>query len=137
SRLMAGVPAQARERADELRREIAYHDHRYYVLDDPLIGDDAYDALLDELRAREEPHPELRTLDERTQRVGGRRLDRCADVRHRGTRLAPGNARGGEELVAWERRVRHRLRELDGGPGVLRFVTEQKIDGIAISLLYE
>ncbi|HEY8465592.1 MAG TPA: hypothetical protein VIL04_02185, partial [Solirubrobacterales bacterium] len=55
------------ERVAELRREIAYHDHRYYVLDDPVIGDDEYDALLNELRELEEQHPELRTPDSPTQ----------------------------------------------------------------------
>ena len=62
-------------RAAELRREIAHHDHRYYVLDDPEIGDDEYDALLDELRELERRHPELRTPDSPTQRVGGRPLE--------------------------------------------------------------
>jgi len=56
------------KRAEELRREIARHDHRYYVLDDPEIGDDEYDALLDELRALEEEHADLRTPDSPTQR---------------------------------------------------------------------
>ena len=59
------------ERAAELREQLAYHGHRYYVLDDPEIGDDAYDALLDELRAIEREHPELVTPDSPTQRVGG------------------------------------------------------------------
>ena len=58
-------------RAKELREQLAYHGHRYYVLDDPEIGDDAYDALLDELRALERAHPELVTPDSPTQRVGG------------------------------------------------------------------
>ena len=57
--------------AAELRAQLAYHGHRYYALDDPEIGDDAYDALLDELRAIERDHPELLTPDSPTQRVGG------------------------------------------------------------------
>jgi DNA ligase (NAD+) len=63
-------------RAAELREEIAAHDHAYYVLDDPRIGDDAYDALLDELREIEAADPELRTPDSPTQRVGGTPLSR-------------------------------------------------------------
>jgi NAD-dependent DNA ligase len=64
------------ERAGDLRRTIAYHDHRYYVLDEPEIGDDEYDALLDELRAIESSHPDLVTGDSPTQRVGGTALSK-------------------------------------------------------------
>jgi DNA ligase (NAD+) len=127
------------KRADELRREIAHHDHRYYVLDDPEIGDDAYDALLDELRGLEEEHPELRTADSPTQRVGGgmRPLDKFEPARHAEPMLSLANARSAEEFRAWENRLHNRLRQLDIEPGELRFVSEPKIDGLAISLTYE
>jgi DNA ligase (NAD+) len=127
------------KRADELRREIAHHDHRYYVLDDPEIGDDAYDALLDELRALEEEHPELRTPDSPTQRVAGgmRPLDKFEPARHAEPMLSLANARSDEEFRAWENRLHNRLRQLDIEPGELRFVSEPKIDGLAISLTYE
>jgi DNA ligase (NAD+) len=127
------------ERADELRREIAHHDHRYYVLDDPEIGDDAYDALLDELRELEEEHPELRTQDSPTQRVAGgmRPLDKFEPARHTEPMLSLANARSAEEFRAWENRLHNRLRQLDIEPGELRFVSEPKIDGLAISLTYE
>ena len=125
------------KRVEELRREIAHHDHRYYVLDDPEIGDDAYDALLDELRELEEHHPELRTPDSPTQRVVGRPLDKFEQVRHREPMLSLANARGPDEFRAWETRLHNRLRQLDIRPGELRFVSEPKIDGLAISLTYE
>ncbi|HYX78217.1 MAG TPA: NAD-dependent DNA ligase LigA [Solirubrobacterales bacterium] len=125
------------KRVEELRREIAYHDHRYYVLDDPEIGDDAYDALLDELRELEGRHPELRTPDSPTQRVGGRPLEKFEQVRHREPMLSLANARGPDEFRAWETRLHNRLRQLDIRPGELRFVSEPKIDGLAISLTYE
>jgi DNA ligase (NAD+) len=125
------------KRVEELRREISYHDHRYYVLDDPVIGDDAYDALLDELRELEERHPELRTPDSPTQRVGGRPLEKFEQVRHREPMLSLANARGPEEFRAWETRLHNRLRQLDIRPGELRFLSEPKIDGLAISLTYE
>ncbi len=125
------------KRAEKLRRQIAHHDHRYYVLDDPEIGDDAYDALLDELRALEEEYPELRSPDSPTQRVGGQPLDKFEQVRHGEPMLSLANARGPEEFRAWENRLHNRLRQLDIQPGELRFVSEPKIDGIAISLLYE
>ena len=68
------------DRADELKRQLAYHNHRYYVLDDPEIGDDAYDALLDELRAIEREHPELVTPDSPTQRVGAEPVSQLEKV---------------------------------------------------------
>jgi DNA ligase (NAD+) len=85
------APAPA-DRAAELREQLVYHGHRYYVLDDPVIGDDEYDALLDELRAIETEHPELLTPDSPTQRVGGQPLDRLDKVRHLQPMLSLANA---------------------------------------------
>jgi DNA ligase (NAD+) len=130
-------PKSPGKRAEELRRQIAAHDHRYYVLDDPEIGDDEYDALLDELRALEAEHPELRSPDSPTQRVGGEPVEGFEQVRHLEPMLSLSNARSAEEFRAWETRLHNRLRQLDIRPGELRFVSEPKIDGIAISLLYE
>jgi DNA ligase (NAD+) len=128
---------EARKRAEELRAQIAEHDHRYYVLDDPVVGDDVYDALIAELRAIEEEHPKLVVPESPTQRVGGRPSEKFEQVRHLEPMLSLGNARGEEEFRAWEQRLHNRLRSLDIAPGELRFVSEPKIDGIAISLLYE
>jgi DNA ligase (NAD+) len=130
-------PADPGKRAEELRRQIAHHDERYYVHDDPEIGDDAYDALVEELRALEEEHPELRTPDSPTQRVGGRPLEKFEQVRHGEPMYSLANARSPEEFRAWETRLHNRLRQLDIEPGQLRFVSEPKIDGVAISLTYE
>src|SRR5215208_4830627 len=74
--------AEVAERADELKRQLAHHNHRYYVLDDPEVGDDVYDALLDELRAIERDHPELVTPDSPTQRVGAEPVSRLEKVTH-------------------------------------------------------
>ena len=123
-------------RVEELRREIAHHDRRYYELDDPEIGDDQYDALMRELRELEAAHPDLITPDSPTQRVGGRPLDRFEQVRHADPMLSLANARGAEEFRAWEARLHNRLRSLDIEPEELRFVSEPKIDGLAISLTY-
>jgi DNA ligase (NAD+) len=128
--------ASAARRADELRAEIARHDHRYYVLDDPEVGDDVYDALMRELREIEEANPDLVTPDSPTQRVGGRPGDRFEQVRHAEPMLSLGNARGADEFRAWEKRLHNRLRSLDIEPKALRFVSEPKIDGLAISLTY-
>jgi DNA ligase (NAD+) len=129
----------AGKRAAELRTEIAGHDRRYYELDDPTIGDDAYDALLEELREIEAAHPELLTADSPTQRVAGgtRPSDRFDQVRHIEPMLSLGNARGADEFRAWEQRLLNRMKRLDIEPGEVGFVAEPKIDGIAISLLYE
>jgi DNA ligase (NAD+) len=127
----------AGDRATELRRVISHHNQRYYVLDDPEISDEEYDALFDELRRLEEEHPELRTPDSPTQRVGARPLDKFEQVRHHEPMLSLGTARSPEEFRAWENRLHNRLRQLDIEPRELRFVSEPKIDGLAISLTYE
>jgi DNA ligase (NAD+) len=127
----------AEKRAEELRRELAYHNHRYYVLDDPVIDDDEYDALLDELRAIEAEHPELKTPDSPTQRVGAPPLDRFEQVEHAEPMLSLGNARNEEELRAWETRIRNHLKRLDISAAEFSYTTEPKIDGLAISLTYE
>jgi DNA ligase (NAD+) len=125
------------ERAAELREQIRRADREYYELDDPTLGDDEYDDLMRELRALEEADPSLVTPDSPTQRVAGRATDRFPQVRHVEPMLSLGNARGADEFRAWEVRLMNRLKRLDISPSELRFVSEPKIDGIAISLLYE
>ena len=93
----------------ELRRLVEYHSHRYYVLDDPVIGDDEYDALFDELRALEAAHPELLMPDSPTQRVGGTPVGRLEKVAHLEPMLSLSNARSQEELRAWVERMRNHL----------------------------
>ena len=124
-------------RADELRRELEHHGHRYYVLDDPEISDPDYDALLNELRDIEAEHPELRTADSPTQRVGGQPLDKFEEVPHLQPMLSLSNARNEEELAAWVVRSERYLARQGVEMGDVRFVTEPKIDGLAISLVYE
>jgi len=125
------------ERAEELRRELAEHNRRYYVLDDPAIDDDAYDALLDELRAIEAENSELRTPDSPTQRVGAPPLERFEQVEHAEQMLSLANARNEEELRAWETRIRNHLKRLDISAAEFSYTSEPKIDGLAISLTYE
>ena len=124
------------ERAAELRRTLEHHAYRYYTLDDPEIGDDAYDALLDELRAIEAEHPELLTPDSPTQRTGGTPVSSLRKVRHLEPMLSLSNARSEEELRAWVARMRaHLAREGIEAPS-FQYVVEPKIDGLAISLIY-
>jgi DNA ligase (NAD+) len=131
------VSTSPAERAAELRRQIEHHNRLYYQLDEPEIGDDEYDALIDELRRIEAEHPELATTESPTQRVGGSPLQRFEPVRHEQPMLSLANARSEEELRAWlERTERYIEREGIERGGDICFVTEPKIDGLAISLLY-
>jgi DNA ligase (NAD+) len=125
------VPKKASDRAEQLRRELEHHNYRYYALDDPEIPDAAYDKLFRELQALEEAHPDLRTQDSPTQRVGAVPLPEFAEVRHRTPMLSLGNAFEEEEVRAFDRRVREAL----GAEGV-EYAVEPKFDGLAISLAY-
>jgi len=118
-------------RVAELRRLIDHHSHRYYDLDDPELSDSEFDALARELRSIEEAHPNLVTADSPTQKVGGSVSTAFSPVRHRMPMMSLDNAFSFEELVAWGKRME---RYIDGD---VDFVCELKIDGIAISLLYE
>src|SRR5205807_5036380 len=130
---MAASPAK---RAAELRRALEYHNYRYYALDDPEIGDDRYDALLDELRSIEEQHPELITPDSPTQRVGSEPVSELEKVRHPQQMLSLANARSADELKAWIQRMRNFLAREGITDPDFQYVVEPKIDGLAISLIY-
>ena len=127
----------AAARAEELRRQLEFHGHRYYVLDDPEISDPDYDALLNELRDLEADNEELRTPDSPTQRIGGQPLDKFREMPHLQPMLSLANARNEEELAAWVVRSERYLARQGVEMGDVHFVTEPKIDGLAISLVYE
>ena len=122
------------ERIAELRSQLEYHGRRYYVLDDPEIGDDAYDALLDELRGLEAEHPELLTPDSPTQRVGGTPISKLEKVTHPQPMLSLANVRSADELRAWIARMRSHLAREGIEDAAFTYVAEPKIDGLAISL---
>ncbi|HTU29192.1 MAG TPA: NAD-dependent DNA ligase LigA [Solirubrobacteraceae bacterium] len=128
--------SEAAARAAELRGQLEHHGYRYYVLDDPELGDDAYDALLDELRDIEAAHPELVTPDSPTQRVGGEPVSDLVKVRHPVAMLSLANVRSAEELTAWIQRMRNHLARESIEDPQFEFVAEPKIDGLAMSLLY-
>src|SRR5215469_13713175 len=130
------MPQQQLQRARELRAALDYHAHRYYVLDDPEIADDAYDAMLDELRELERRYPQLITPDSPTQRIGGEPVDRLQKVRHLEPMLSLGNVRSEAELRAWIERMRNHLAREGITSPRFEFVVEPKIDGLAISLVY-
>src|SRR5438067_148706 len=128
----AETKADVREEAAHLRRELERHNHRYYVLDDPEISDAEYDALFRRLQALEEAHPELRTPDSPTQRVGAAPATEFATVRHRQPMLSLQNVTTPEEMAAFDERVRKFL-----GRERIEYVAEPKIDGVAVELVYE
>jgi len=129
-------PKQVTKRAAQLRDELNEHGYRYYVLDDPTITDDKYDALIDELRAIEAEHPELLTPDSPTQRTGGPPVSTLDKVTHRLPMLSLANARSEEELRAWIARMRNHLAREGIEDPEFQYVAEPKIDGLAISLIY-
>ncbi len=131
------MKADPAARATELREQIRHHNARYYQHDDPEIGDDEYDALLDELRAIEREHPELLTPDSPTQVVGAEPVSRLEKVEHPAAMLSLANARSEEELRAWVARMRNHLSREGIEDPVFEFVAEPKIDGLAMSLIYE
>jgi DNA ligase (NAD+) len=122
-----------RERIEALRERVRYHNRRYYIEDAPEISDAEYDTLYTELQTLEGEHPELVTPDSPTQRIGGEPLEGFEEIRHTVPMLSLANARKTEDLREWDARLRRLLGE-DETP---RYVTELKIDGLAVSLRYE
>jgi DNA ligase (NAD+) len=125
-----------RKKLESLREEIRYHNYRYHTLDDIEIPDAEYDRLMRELQALEEKYPELVTPDSPTQRVGAEPSDALETVRHRVPMLSLENAFAEEELREFHKRVAEKLEFEDGAPNLL-YSAEPKLDGAAVSLLYE
>jgi DNA ligase (NAD+) len=120
------------ERVEKLRKQINYHNYRYYVLDSPEISDAQYDELMRELISIEEAHPEMVTPDSPTQRVGATPSEAFTPVRHRSKMLSLANAFSYDELTAFFNRISG---ELDTDR--IELICELKIDGIAVSLTFE
>jgi DNA ligase (NAD+) len=126
------VTASPAARAAELRAQIAQHDYRYYVLDDPLVSDAEYDGLMQELRAIEAAQPDLVTVDSPTQRVSGTPSGAFGEVVHQLPMLSLDNAFTQEDVRAFDRRIHERL----GRSGDLDYVAEPKLDGLAVTVIY-
>src|SRR5687768_10885233 len=124
------------DRIDELRRQIRYHDERYYVLNDPELADAEFDALMHELERLEAEHPDLVSAESPTQRVGGRVAAGFATVEHAEPMLSLDNAYSEEELRAFDERVRRGLAAAGAAVDVVDYVAELKIDGVSIALTY-
>ncbi|HWL41427.1 MAG TPA: NAD-dependent DNA ligase LigA [Ilumatobacter sp.] len=119
-------------RVDELRAQVAYHNHRYHTLDSPEIPDADFDALVRELRSLEAQFPDLAADTSPSQAVGGTGLNTFAPVTHAVPMISLDNAMDAGELQAWADRVTRGL-----GGATPRYVCELKIDGLAMSLRYE
>ena len=130
-------PGDLTARIATLRETIRDHDYRYYVLDDPEIPDHEYDALMRELERFETEHPDLVTPDSPTQRVGVTPSASFAEAVHHVAMLSLANAFDEGEVRAFDRRIRDRLSAEEGGEFTLDYTGEAKIDGVAISLVYE
>ncbi|MDF9434490.1 NAD-dependent DNA ligase LigA [Chromohalobacter israelensis] len=131
---MSQIPQAVRERADTLHQQLDDANYQYYVEDDPRITDAEYDALLRELQSLEAEHPELKTPDSPTQRVGAAPAERFEEVTHAVPMLSLDNAFDDAELAAFVKRVADKL-ECDGD--TLAFCCEPKLDGLAVALVYE
>ena len=120
-------------RAAQLRQQLAFHNHRYHVLESPLISDSEFDRMLRELIELEARHPEIVTPDSPTQRVGGEAAERFAKVRHPAPVLSLGNAFDADEVRAWAERIGR----LDPAVAGASFVVEPKLDGLTVVLHFE
>lgn len=128
------IPEKIKKKVEKLHQQLHYHNHRYYVLDDPEIPDSEYDRLLRELQSIEAAYPEALTADSPSQRVGAKPLDEFQQVRHLRPMLSLANAFSEAEVEAFEKRL---LERLENDQQSLEFVAEPKLDGLAVSLLYK
>ena len=126
------APANRKKEIEELRERLRYHEYRYYVLDEPEISDAAYDRMMARLKELEAAHPELRTPDSPTVRVGGAPREGFQTVRHARPVLSLDNAFSYDALREWDRRVRE-----GSGKEKIEYIAEHKFDGLSISLQYE
>jgi DNA ligase (NAD+) len=120
-------------RIQKLRGEIDEHNYRYYVLDAPVISDAAYDRLFRELQELEAAHPELITPDSPTQRIGAAPLKKFAEIKHEIPMLSLENAFDEDEVEAFDKRIKQKLETHKD----IEYVCEPKLDGVAVSMLYE
>jgi len=123
-------------RIAELRRQIRYHEERYYIANQPEISDAEFDELMKQLQQLEADHPDLVSVDSPTQRVSGRVAEGFQEVAHAEPMLSLDNAYDEGELRAFDDRVRRGLSEAGVPPGVVDYVAELKIDGVSIALTY-
>jgi DNA ligase (NAD+) len=131
--MASSAARKAAARVRELRQQIDHHNYRYHVLDDPEVSDAEYDRLLRELKTLEQQYPDLVTPDSPTQRVGATPVSELQEVVHTKPMLSLDNAFAEEDVVAFDRRVRERLENVEQ----VEYSAEPKLDGLAVSFRYE
>lgn len=136
------ITDELKDKIKQLHESLHYHNHRYYILDDPEIPDIEYDKMLRKLQELEDKFPEVITQDSPTQRVGAMPLDSFSEVKHIERMLSLGNAFTEEEVKAFEKRLQERLGNANDSddentPLQLEYSVEPKLDGLAVSLLYD
>jgi DNA ligase (NAD+) len=122
-----------RQRLEQLRQLINYHNYQYHVLDTPVISDYEYDQLMTELRSIEGDHPEWVTPDSPSQRVGGEPEERFKKVQHPAPILSLANAFGEDDIRAWYERIL----KLDDRVEQAEYVVQPKMDGLTVVLHYQ
>jgi len=125
---------EAKNKIENLRKNLRYHEHRYYVLDKPEISDAEYDEMMNELQKLENKYPEFKSPDSPTQRVGGEALDEFEKVEHKSEMLSLGNAFNAQELRDFADRI---YRKTNISKKDVDFIVEHKIDGLSAILSYE
>lgn len=126
-----------RKHIEQLRQEVNEHNYRYHVLDAPTIPDSEYDRLFQELQKLEAEYPDLKTPDSPTQRVGSAPLKNFPQITHLTPMLSLDNAFTADSVLEFERRIRDRLKTLLPKDERIAYVCEPKLDGLAITLIYE
>lgn len=129
---MDEIPSEVRSRVEKLRKEIEYHNYRYYTLNDPIITDYEYDMLVKELQSLEEKYPSLKSPNSPTQRVGAKILEGFSPIRHPSLMYSLDNIYSFEELKEFDERIKRLT-----GHNEIEYVCEMKIDGLSIRLKYE
>lgn len=131
------ITAETTKRIEQLREQLNTYSHQYYVLDAPSIPDAEYDRLYRELEAIEKEHPETITQDSPTQKVGATPLASFTQITHEMPMLSLDNAMNEDELVDFERKVKDRLKGRLNDGQAIEYACEPKLDGLAVSILYE
>jgi DNA ligase (NAD+) len=131
------ITAEVTKRIQQLRKQLNSYSHQYYVLDAPSVPDAEYDRLYRELETIENEHPDIITVDSPTQKVGATPLASFSQVTHERPMLSLDNAMNSDELIDFERKVRGRLKGKLESSVALEFACEPKLDGLAVSILYE
>ncbi len=124
---------EIQQEIEKLRQKINEHNHRYHVLDAPIISDAAFDKLFHQLQELERAHPQYQSADSPTQRIGSTPLKKFAEIKHAVPMLSLDNGFSDEEVIAFDHRVRERLGIVDE----IQYLCEPKLDGLAVSLRYE